>query len=221
MPQPLDYLISDVARSHGSVLVGGGLTCLTGAEAELREILHTRALRTLGLRALAPTVLACTAPRDAVLAELRKAGFAPMPAAADGTVELPVIALPAVGPPAGPRDAEPAADPGEAADTICRADAAEVAARLLSGSTPDRSATYRELERLGPHLDSAELALLADGLDHRHAVFVTYRNAAGNRTARGIVPLQLYGPWLRSFCLLRRAERDFTVTGIEAVSPVG
>jgi predicted DNA-binding transcriptional regulator YafY len=86
---------------------------------------------------------------------------------------------------------------------------------------PKRSESYHELERLGPQLDSAELALLSDGLDRRRQVLITYRNAAGNRTARGIVPLELYGPWLRSFCLLRRAERDFTVGGIEAVSPAG
>jgi hypothetical protein len=213
LPQPLDYLISDVARRHGSVLVAEGLTCLTGGEAELREILHTRALRSLGLRTLAPTVLACTAPRGTVLTALRRAGFAPMPAGADGVVEMPAPAR-------APRP-ETDGDAAEQADTVRRADAAEVAVRLLrEAGVPERADSYRDLERLGPQLDSAELALLSDGLEHGRQVFITYRNAAGNRTARGIVPLELYGPWLRSFCLLRRAERDFTVEGIEAVSPV-
>ncbi|MCE3554912.1 helicase-associated domain-containing protein [Pseudonocardia sp. RS11V-5] len=224
LPQPLDYLLSDVARTHGSVLVTGGLTCLTGAEAELREILHTRSLRKLGLRALAPTVLACTAPRETVLAVLRKAGFAPMPAGADGVVELSAVDPdPAGGRPPGPatREAPQEVDLAmNGAGPERRADADELARRLLHGeAAEERPAAYGELERLGPHLDTAELALLSDGLEHRRQVLVTYRNAAGNRTVRGIVPLEVYGPWLRSFCLLRRAERDFTVSGIEAVSP--
>jgi hypothetical protein len=58
LPQPLDYLISDVARRHGSVRVRDVRSCVTGSEAEITEILHTRSLRRLQLSRLAPTVLA-------------------------------------------------------------------------------------------------------------------------------------------------------------------
>lgn len=54
LPQPLDYLLTDVGRRHGSVRVRGSRSSVTGSEAEITEILHTRSLRTLHLSRLAP-----------------------------------------------------------------------------------------------------------------------------------------------------------------------
>ena len=89
LPQPLDYLIGDVARRHGSVRVRGVRSCVTGEEAEISEILHTRSLRRLQLSRLAPTVLASPLEADDLLPKLRAAGFAPMPEDADGVVIVP------------------------------------------------------------------------------------------------------------------------------------
>ncbi|MFC5993471.1 helicase-associated domain-containing protein [Pseudonocardia hispaniensis] len=86
LPQPLDYLISDVARRHGSVRVRGLSSCVVGSESEIAEILHTRSLRKLQLSALAPTVLASPFGIDTVLVGLREAGFAPLAEDADGAV---------------------------------------------------------------------------------------------------------------------------------------
>jgi len=63
--------------------------------------------------------------------------------------------------------------------------------------------------------------LLADALDHENDVMIVYRNAAGNRSVRPIRPQQLYGRWLSSWCHLRTGEREFTVSGIESVAPIG
>ena len=67
-------------------------------------------------------------------------------------------------------------------------------------------------------LDEAEVALLADALDHGNDVHIVYRNRAGNRSARIVRPEQLYGRWMVSWCHLRAAAREFTVSGIESVS---
>jgi Helicase conserved C-terminal domain len=80
VPQPLTYLVNDVARRHGH-LRGGTATCyLRGDdEALLREVAADRRLAKLGLRLAGPGVLIGDHPLDETLAELRKAGYAPVP----------------------------------------------------------------------------------------------------------------------------------------------
>jgi hypothetical protein len=208
LPQPLDYLIADVARRHGAVRVRGARCCLTGSESDVAEILATRSLRALHLSRLAPTVLASPFELDDVVARLRKAGFAPMPEDADGAVIVPER-------PDAARRA-----PSHRPRTRRRADAAEAAARLSAGADvpAPRSPSYGRLTELAPHLDEAAVALLADALDHGNDVHIVYRNRAGNRSSRTIRPDQLYGRWVSSWCHLRAAEREFTLAGIESVS---
>jgi hypothetical protein len=210
LPQPLDYLITDAARRHGAVRVRAVRACVTGSEAEIGEILHTRTLRPLGLRSLAPTVLACAAEVDEVLSRLRAAGFSPMPEDADGVVVVPDRA----GPPA----------PGVRTVPVrSRLTAADLATRLLDpGHAPVPVSPARaELANLAPHLDGAEVAVLSDALERGLDVRIVYRNKKGNVTVREIRPQQLFGRWLTAWCHLRSAEREFTVAGIESVSPVG
>ena len=214
LPQPLDYLITDVARRHGSVRLRGSRSCITGSEGEITEILHTRSLHTLHLSQLAPTVLTSPFELDNVLAKLRAAGFAPMPEDADGMVIVPERA--------GGQAPTPTAA-ARAPRERPRVAAADLAVRLLTArdSDPGVSATHGRLAELAPHLDAAEVALLADALDLGRDVRITYRNKEGNRTVREIAPQQLYGRWVSSWCHLRSGEREFSVAGIESVSPVG
>ncbi len=210
LPQPLDYLIGDVARRHGSVRVRGVRSCVTGAEAEISEILHTRSLRRLQLSRLAPTVLASPLEADDLLPKLRAAGFAPMPEDADGVV----IVL---------KKESMSAPSSRTARTRARVDPGDLAARLLAAGSgpPPVSKTEAELASLAPRLDDAEVALLADALERGRDVKIVYCNKEGNRTVRAIRPQELYRQHLTSWCHLRSAEREFAVAGIEAVGPVG
>jgi predicted DNA-binding transcriptional regulator YafY len=83
------------------------------------------------------------------------------------------------------------------------------------------SPSYARLAELAPQLDGAEIALLADALDHAADVRISYRNRAGNRSVRTIRPEDLYDRWVSSWCHLREAQREFAVAGIESVSPAG
>ncbi|MGH3612671.1 MAG: helicase-associated domain-containing protein [Pseudonocardia sp.] len=215
LPQPLDYLITDVARRHASVRVRGSRSCVTGAEPEITEILHTRSLHALQLSRLAPTVLTSPFELDVVLAQLRKAGFSPMPEDADGMV---IVAERKVGTVEAPRGRT------RKSRERPRASAADLAARLLAsgtGSARTESVTRVRLAKLAPHLDAAEVALLADALDHGRDVRIRYRNKEGDRTVREIAPQELCGQWVSSWCHLRSGEREFAVAGIEAVGPAG
>jgi XPB/Ssl2-like helicase family protein/WYL domain-containing protein len=212
LPQPLDYLISDVTRRHGTVRVRQVRACVTGAEADITEMLHTRSLQSLGLRKLAPTVLAASAGVDELLSRLRAAGFAPMPEDDDGVVIVPERAAPSAR-----RARRKHTSPARS-----RIAAADLAARLLADEQLVLASPMQdELANLASSLDVAEVALLADALEHGRDVRIVYRNRNGNRSVRDIRPHELYGPWLHAWCHLRSAEREFTVSGIESVSPVG
>ncbi|WP_340296154.1 helicase-associated domain-containing protein, partial [Aquipuribacter hungaricus] len=87
VPQPLAYLVRDVARRHGMVRVGAASSFLRSEDpAALAELLVDRRLATLGLRRLAPTVLAAQADGPVVLDALRRVGLAPAAEATDGTL---------------------------------------------------------------------------------------------------------------------------------------
>lgn len=78
LPQPLEYLLTDTARSHGRMRVVRSACCVrSDDEALVAELSQARALRTLGLRRIAPTVLVSTASPDETLDRLRAAGYAP------------------------------------------------------------------------------------------------------------------------------------------------
>ncbi|OZM82146.1 helicase-associated domain-containing protein [Pseudonocardia sp. MH-G8] len=90
LPQPLEYLVRDVARRHGRVQVHTITTCILVADAGLgAELAAERALAPLRLRRLADTVLACALPAEEVVAALRSAGHAPVEHDVDGALVVP------------------------------------------------------------------------------------------------------------------------------------
>jgi hypothetical protein len=79
LPQPLEYLVRDVARQHGQVQVRAVATCVVVADAPLgAELAAQRGLAPLGLRPLADTVLVSDRPVAEVLEALRSAGYSPV-----------------------------------------------------------------------------------------------------------------------------------------------
>ena len=216
VPQPLEYLVTDVARRHGAIRVRGMRSCVVAEETMVTEILHTRSLAKLSLARVAPTVLSSPYELDEVLARLRAAGLSPVAEDARGGVIVEQ------------QREHRASAPRSPVRTVSRTrlGAAELAGQLLADPTgedaeADAPETVEQLAQLNPALTDTELILLADAVEHQRDVLITYRNKAGNRTVREIQPRQLYGRWLDSWCHLRDAQREFTVANIESVAPVG
>ncbi|MET7797456.1 helicase-associated domain-containing protein [Streptomyces decoyicus] len=89
LPQPLGYLLQDAARSHGRMRVLSAACCIrSDDEALVEELAAHRALRDLGLRAIAPTVLVSSRPPAATLDALRAAGYAPSLESDTGTTTV-------------------------------------------------------------------------------------------------------------------------------------
>lgn len=85
IPQPLEYLVRDVARRHGHVTVRRAACVLVVPDDALRaELVAARALRGLHLRPVDGAVLASTCAPDVVLDRLRGAGYLPVEVGAGG-----------------------------------------------------------------------------------------------------------------------------------------
>jgi hypothetical protein len=89
VPQPLSYLIDDVARRHGSLRLGAASTYLRCDDPEtLSTLMADRMASTLHLRRIAPTVVISPVSADVVLARLQSIGLAPALESGDGVVVL-------------------------------------------------------------------------------------------------------------------------------------
>ena len=209
VPQPLEYLVTDVARRHGHVRVRTVRCCVVADEATTAEILHTRSLAKLALRPLAPTVLSTSDSPAQVIQELRKAGFSPVAEDADGAVVIQ-------------RDGEHRAPsiPVPDKNTVT---AEELAARLIAEPhvAIEHGPTFTALATHNTSLPEVEMEMLADAIDNGTDVVISYRDRNGKLTVREITPEQFSGRWLDSWCHLRDDERQFAVANIESVEAAG
>ena len=82
MPQPLEYLIADVAKKHGKLRVGNTASFIRCEDSTLiTQILGDKRLDVLGLRKIAPEVLICGHDAAEAMNILRSCGY--LPAAED------------------------------------------------------------------------------------------------------------------------------------------
>ena len=242
LPQPLTYLISDVHRRHGSLIVRPALCCVVSAdEALLVEVAAHRGLRALRPAALAPTVLSFQAEPSTVLATLRAAGYLPVPADEWGVVRLggsTVEPTPDDGPAPAQRmiDQLPALHSHSSAQhgAGLRGDLADglkelAEAILATASSPGNSAvgTGREpseteavIDAFGLNLDPVEQRQLAFAIDNQLPVQITYQSTTGGVTTRTISDIELVAGLMYAWCHLRDDERVFAVDRVQAVQPV-
>ncbi|SDB80319.1 Helicase conserved C-terminal domain-containing protein [Raineyella antarctica] len=78
VPQPLEYLVGDVARRHGRIRVGTvGSWIQTDDDAVVSQLLAHPEAGPLGLRRLAPSVIVADAEADEVVGLLHRLGLSP------------------------------------------------------------------------------------------------------------------------------------------------
>ncbi|MEW2508814.1 helicase C-terminal domain-containing protein [Streptomyces sp. NPDC046870] len=233
LPQPLSYLITDTARSHGRIRIASAACVIHGEEpALLSEIAIHRKLSGLGLRHLAPTVLVSRTPLEKTLAALRNEGYAPVAETTDGTVRVERLRSPrATAPVPPPRRA--VSRPSTSSRTTAtpkQAEPAELATRLAGAplahpapdpgnSIPFATDTEEIIAGYAPHIPHADVRQLAHAVDSGTAVTIEYVATTGSRTIRTVSGLDLDPPYLYAWCHLRDAERVFTLSRIHGVMP--
>jgi hypothetical protein len=85
MPQPLEYLIADVAKKHGKLRVGNTSSFIRCEDiALISQIINDKKLEILGLRRIAPEVVICQMDATDAMRILRESGYLPAGESANG-----------------------------------------------------------------------------------------------------------------------------------------
>jgi hypothetical protein len=168
IPQPLRYLIDDVARQHGSIRVGAATSYLRVEDpAQQAAIMASPEAGRLQLRPIAPGVLVAAADPDDVVTALQQLGL--KPAAEDDEGRLLTTGPRRRAPARTDRPGRPAAPtPEEAASAILAAES-----RLPAPPPTDG------------------IDLLVDAARGQRQVTVEYVDAEGRPSSRRLRPLRV------------------------------
>ncbi|MGW3552362.1 helicase-associated domain-containing protein [Streptomyces griseoincarnatus] len=201
VPQPLAYLIDDVARRHGHLRVGAASSYVRcDDDAVLNEILADRRAAGLGLRRLAPTVLAARTDPAALLEGLRAMGFAPAAESAEGDVLIAradAYRTPPRTPPEPVPDGPPVPD-----DTLLAAAIRAVRAGDLASTAPRKPVAGAADTAPGelPRTTAAEtLAGLQAAVLTNDTLWIGYVNAEGGASQRVIAPIRVEGGFVTAY----------------------
>ncbi|MCI2239930.1 helicase-associated domain-containing protein [Paenibacillus sp. TRM 82003] len=218
VPQPLEYLVRDVARRHGRVRVGRAGSYVRAEDpAVLAELLTDRRCARLGLRPLAPTVLAAQAEPEEVLAALRAVGLAP---AAEGPGGELLVHRPPVlrsGPRTPPRPVT--GEPPPPSPALLTA-----AVRSLRTGDEDAEAGQRRRAEHADapaldHLDpSTSLVLLRQAAAERRAAWIGYADADGAPRRHLVEPIEVAGGRITALDRADGAVRTFSVHRVTGVA---
>ncbi|NJQ05806.1 helicase-associated domain-containing protein [Streptomyces lonarensis] len=222
VPQPLSYLVDDVARRHGRLRAGtaaGYVTCED--EATLDQVLADRRLAPLRLRRIAPTVLVGPAGGDLLLAALKEHGYAPSAESSDGGVAVGASTPPRRTPPRSAPEPQPDGPPGTDASLLRAAvrairsgDHAAGAAPTAGGRPPsDPPASM-------PRTEPAEtLRLLRAAAGGDSLVWIGYVGADGVATQRVLAPVRVEGGFVTAFDHTAEEVRTYPLHRITGAAP--
>jgi hypothetical protein len=217
VPQPLSYLVDDVARRHGRIRVGAaGSYVRCEDDAALARIIADPDAAALRLRRIGPTAVVSDAPVDVVLSTLRELGSAPVVESADGTVHISRV------------------ESRRATSRVRRSDAA------YDGNSLDeqqlRSAVHalRSGERaLRARPDDAEpgrlprtasiqmVARLREAAQARQSVWLGYLDQQGTASEQIVEPVSVGGGWLTAYDDRSGQVRTFAIHRISSVALLG
>ncbi|MFI0784853.1 helicase-associated domain-containing protein [Streptomyces lydicus] len=198
VPQPLAYLIDDVARRHGQLRIGAATAYVRcDDDALLAEILADRRAAPLRLRRLAPTVLAAQTSPEQLLDGLRAMGYAPAAESAAGDV---LIAR------ADSYRTPPRTAPGPVPDgppppdrTLLEAAVRAIRAGDLA-ATAERKPVPAPAAGALPRTTSAEtLATVQAAVLTHSALWIGYVNADGAASQRVIAPVRVEGGFVTAY----------------------
>ena len=212
LPQPLEYLVRDVARRHGQTRVGGATAYIrSDDESVLESLLVERALAALRLRRIAPTVLVSSADPETLLEMMRDAGYSPVQERPDGSVVVSVAARRRAANRRAPAPARTTpVDSGYAASLVRGLRAAEEASRNAEGED-----TRPALVATDP---AVTMAALRDAAAEQHGVWIGYADMTGRTDRYLFYPTRVEGGRAWGRVADSTTERGFSVYRITGVA---
>lgn len=204
VPQPLAYLIDDVARRHGVLRVGASSSYVRcDDEKVLEEIMADGRSSGLGLRRLAPTVLAARTDPSTLLEGLRSMGFAPAAESPEGDVLIARAAAHRTPPRAVPQPVPegPPTPDGPALSAAVRAIRAGDDAATAPLRAPDASAGDLPRSSAADTLATLQMAVMTGT-----RVLIGHLDAEGIATQRVLTPISVEGGFVTA--------HDHTAAGV-------
>ncbi|UYQ66548.1 helicase C-terminal domain-containing protein [Streptomyces peucetius] len=201
VPQPLSYLIDDVARRHGHLRIGAASAYVRcDDEAMLDEILADKRSQGLGLRRLAPTVLAARADPGTLLEGLRAMGYAPAAESSEGDVLITRAHARRTPPrtaPAPVPEGPPVPDGTLLGAAVKAIRAGDMAATVVH--KPGAEQGRREPGELPRTTSSETLATVQAAALTGSAIWIGYVNAEGTASQRVIAPVRVEGGFVTAY----------------------
>ncbi|MFG1824940.1 helicase-associated domain-containing protein [Microbispora bryophytorum] len=213
VPQPLRYLVTDVARRHGRIRVGTASAYIRCDDpALLDEVLADKRAHLLRLRRLAPTVLASKTSRAALVDSLRAMGYAPVAESLEGDVVVArADARRTEGQLAARVTANNAPDP-EVIDAAVRAmragDSRRRPVEAPEGQVPRSPAT-------------ATISALQEAIRQGSRVWIGYLDSQGHATSRILEPARMEGGYLTAYDETRATVHRFALHRITGIAEIG
>ncbi|AKN71037.1 DNA-binding protein [Streptomyces sp. PBH53] len=218
VPQPLAYLIDDVARRHGHLRVGAASAYVRcDDDTLLNEILADRRAAALRLRRLAPTVLAAQTDPATLLEGLRAMGYAPAAESAEGDVLITRAHAHRTPPRTAPEPVPDGPPPPDA--TLLSAAIRAIRAGDLAATTPRKPVGEPLAGGELPRTSSAEtLATMQAAVLTGDSVWIGYVNADGAASQRVIAPVRVEGGFVTAYDHTADEVRTFPLHRITGVA---
>ncbi|GLW12888.1 hypothetical protein Misp01_80160 [Microtetraspora sp. NBRC 13810] len=215
VPQPLRYLVADVARRHGRIRVGTASAYIRCDDPSvLDQVMADRRAVPLRLRRLAPTVIASKSSRPSLVDGLRAMGYAPVAESLDGDVLISQLD-------ARRTEVSPAA---RSSTVVNGLDDEVVAAAVRAMRAGD--AAHRERRRpvdapagqVPRSPATSTISVLQEAIRQGHRVWIGYLDSQGNATSRILEPARMEGGYLTAYDETRAAVHRFALHRITGVS---
>ncbi|MEV7965498.1 helicase C-terminal domain-containing protein [Sphaerisporangium sp. NPDC088356] len=217
VPQPLRYLVTDVARRHGRLRVGTASAYVRCDDPSvLDEVMADKRAVPLRLRRLAPTVVASRSSRALVVDSLRAIGYAPVAESSEGDVvvtradarrtERPPTARPVLS------SSSPDADLVAAAVRAIRAGDEAHLSRRHPVAAPDGQVPRSP--------STGTIVALQDAIRQGQRVWIGYLDSQGHATSRILEPARMEGGYLTAYDETRAAIHRFALHRITGVADV-
>jgi hypothetical protein len=182
IPQPLEYLIADVAKKHGKLRVGYASTYVRCEDqATISAILNDKKLEHLTFRQIAPQVLISDTESDEAMDELRRAGYFPSGENSKGSVvNLPIQKRSKVRP-----------KPPRIIGEIAKPSDQMLAAALRTLRTGERAAKKKPVGEIPRTTANETMDLLNEYLGKGVSLRIGYADANGGVSLRIIDPISI------------------------------
>ncbi|MFC0628914.1 helicase-associated domain-containing protein [Kribbella deserti] len=211
VPQPLSYLIDDIARRHGVLRIGAASTYLRCDDEDVITRLLGTTMPGVRFRRLAPTVLVSPASPDQVLTRLRDAGFTPLAESFDGVVHVTAPA-PKRGRPPRRRTNR------DFADSTIELTEDQVKAVLENVRSGDRLAADRPEGGAGDVLaaPAETIGVLGNAAEAGARTWISYVDHNGEASERIVEPVRVADGWLTAYDVDADQPRTYALHRIAA-----